>query len=386
VLPGASGFPIFRFDKFLQELRMLKKAAALFLVCASMAMWVSCGSTSSRYLYAAIPASNQIVVYREDPNSGILTQLAGSPISAGSAVESIVIHPSKKFLFAANAGEGDVSLFTIAATGALNEVTPRTPVGTSPTVLAMDSAGSFLYVGNSGSLNISVFAINAKSNPPTLTPVTVPPGSPGFPGSPFSIGMSPINMKVSPSGGFLYVTGTGTPGLIEAFSLNQGVPSVVSGTPFVTGNGPYGLTISSSGGFLYTGNKLDNSISEFTINADGSLTQFSNSPIGEQYAGPISLLIDKSGKYMYVANQGSSNLAAFSIGSDGALTLLTNSPFGTGAQPSVLAIDPGGKYLFVGNQTSPAVHSFSLDTGNGTLTSVSTYTLPGAPTSIAVTP
>src|ERR1700676_5259518 len=327
---------------------MLKKAAALFLVCASMALWVSCGSTSNRYLYVAIPGTNQIVIYREDPNSGILTQLAGSPITAGSAVESIVIHPSGTFLFTANAGEGDVSLYTIAPTGALNEVTPRTPVGTSPTLLAMDSAGSFLYVANSGSNNISVFSINAKSTSPTLTQVA---------GSPFSIGMSPLNIKVSPSGNALYVTGTGIPaGFIEAFSLNQGVPSVVSGTPFVTGNGPYGLTISSSGGFLYTGNKLENSISEFTINADGSLTQFSNSPIGEQYAGPISLLIDKSGKYMYVANQGSSNLAAFSIGSDGALTLLTNSPFATGAQPSVLAIDPGGKYLFVGNQTSPAVH------------------------------
>src|ERR1022692_637634 len=140
---------------------MLKKAAALFLVCASMAIWVSCGATSSRYLYAAIPASNEIVVYREDPNSGILTQLAGSPITAGPAVQSIVIHPSKKFLLAANAGEGDVSLFTISTTGGLNEVTPRTVVGTAPTLLAMDSAGTFLYVGNSGSLNISVFAINA---------------------------------------------------------------------------------------------------------------------------------------------------------------------------------------------------------------------------------
>jgi 6-phosphogluconolactonase (cycloisomerase 2 family) len=88
---------------------------------------------------------------------------------------------------------------------------------------------------------------------------------------------------------------------------------------------------------------------------------------------------------MYVANQGSTNLAAFSIGSDGALTLLTNSPFATGAQPSVIAMDPGGKYLFVGNQTTPRVQSFSLDTGSGTLTSVSTYSLPGSTFSIAVT-
>ena len=87
---------------------MVKKAAALFLVCASMFMWVSCNSTSSRFLYGAIPGTSQIVAYREDPNSGILTQLVGSPITAGPSVESIVIHPSNKFLYAANSGEDDV--------------------------------------------------------------------------------------------------------------------------------------------------------------------------------------------------------------------------------------------------------------------------------------
>ena len=151
---------------------MLKKAAALFLVCASMATWIGCGSTSSRYLYAAIPASSEIVAYREDPNSGVLTQLAGSPITAGPAVQALLLHPSKKFLYAANAGEADVSLFTISSTGGLTEVTPRTVAGTAPTLLAMDSAGTFLYVGNSGSNSISVFSIDAGSG--ALTPVGTP--------------------------------------------------------------------------------------------------------------------------------------------------------------------------------------------------------------------
>ena len=101
--------------------------------------------------YAAIPASNQIVVYREDPNSGLLPVLVGSADQAGPGVESIVIHPSKKFLYAANSGESDVSLFNIATDGGLTEVTPRTIVGNSPNLLAMDTAGSFLYVSNFGS-------------------------------------------------------------------------------------------------------------------------------------------------------------------------------------------------------------------------------------------
>ena len=87
-----------------------------------------------------------------------------------------------------------------------------------------------------------------------------------------------------------------------------------------------------------------------------------------------------------MANQNSTNLAAFTIGSDGSLTVLTSSPFATAAQPSLIATDAGGKYLFVGNQSSPVIQSYSLDTGSGTLTSVTTYVLPGTPTSFAVTP
>ncbi len=360
---------------------MLKKAAALFFVCASMATWVGCGSTSSRYVYASIPASNEIVAYREDPNSGVLTQLVGSPITAGSAVRAIVMHPSGKFLYAANSGDGppgDVSLFTISTTGAITEVTPRTNVGTTPTLLAMDSAGAFLYVGNSVSDDISVFSIAAGTG--ALTAVV---------GSPFPIGVSPLNMQVSPSGGFLYVTGESTTGIVEVFSINQGVLTPLSpNTTFPTGSNPFGLVIAPSGGALYTANYLDGSISEFKINADGSLTELTGSPIGETSTlAPVALLIDKSGAHLYVANQGSSsNLAAYSIGSDGTLALLANSPFSTGSGPISIASDPSGKYLFVGNQSTPVIQPFSLATSTGTLTSVATYSVPGTPTSIAITP
>jgi 6-phosphogluconolactonase (cycloisomerase 2 family) len=233
-----------------------------------------------------------------------------------------------------------------------------------------------LYVANSGSFSISVFSIDSGS------------GALAAVGTPFPIGVDPLNMRLSPSGGTLYVTGQGTTtGIIEAFTMNQGVPTVVTGTPFDTGNSPYGLTLSPGGNFLYTANKLDNSISQFTVNADGSLAEPGLS-LGETYSGPISLFVDKTGAYIYVANQASSNLAAYSLGSDGTLTLLTTSPFTTGANPSVIASDSGGKYLFVGNQPSSgaSIESFSLDVSSGTLTEVASYTVPGSPTSIAITP
>ncbi|HET6180815.1 MAG TPA: beta-propeller fold lactonase family protein [Candidatus Sulfotelmatobacter sp.] len=357
---------------------MLKKAAAVFLIGASLSIWVGCGSTSNHYVYAAIPAASQIVAYREDPNSGILTALVGSPFTAGPSVQSIVIHPSKKFLYAANSGgsSGTVSQFLIASDGTLTEQTPRTVVGTVPTLLAMDSAGAFLYVANSGSLDISVFSIDAGTG--TLSAVA---------GSPFSIGISALNMRLSPSGNVLYVTGSaggGLPGFIQAFSINAGVLSIVPGSPFQTGMTPQGLTIDSAGTFLYTANAApDNSISIFTINADGSLTELSGSPVGETFIGPIALLLDNSGKYLYVANEGSNNLSAYAVGSDGGLTVLSNSPFAAAPEPSYISSDPSGKFLFVGNQSGPVIQPFSLDS-TGTLTSVATYSVSGTPTSIVV--
>jgi 6-phosphogluconolactonase len=349
---------------------MPKKAAAAFLVGASLATWVGCRSNSNLYVYAAIPAANQIVVYREDPNAGVLTALAGSPLAAGPTVQSIVIHPSKKFLYTANSGESDVSLFTISSSGGLSEVTPRTIVGTAPTLLAMDSAGSYLYVGNSGSTNISVFSINATTG--ALTAV----------GAPVPTGISPLNMKLSPAGNVLYVTGAGVPqGYIEVFSVNAGVLTELQ--VIQPGANPYGLAINPAGTYLYTANSGDNSISEFTINSDGSLSPAA-AAVGEAYSSPVALVVDNSGKYLYVAN--STNIVGYSIGTGGGLSLLSDSPYITGAQPEFIASDSTGSYLFVGNQSSPVIQSFSLDGSTGTLTSVGRYAVAGTPTSIAATP
>ena len=361
---------------------MLKKAAALLVVCVSLATWTSCGKNVSRFLYAAIPGANQIEEFREDPNTGILTPLSGSPIPSGPAVESLVIHPSNKFLYAANSGEGDISLYTISANGALNEVTPRTPVGTgitTPLFLSMDAAGSFLYVGSSGLSNsaVSAFSIDASSG--ALSPVA---------GSPFQTGISPTGMVLAPNGSTLYILGGGSPqGYIEVWTVTSGVLSQLIQV-IQPGANPSGIAIAPNGDFLYVANTTDNSISEYSVGSDGSLTELQqSSPLGQssQYSGPVALLVDNSEKYLYVANSGTGNLSAYGIGSDGSLTILGTSPFATSSQPNVIATDPSGNHLFVGNQASSAIiQAFNLDTGTGALTSIATYGVGNTPKSIAV--
>lgn len=358
---------------------MLKKAAALLLICASVGTWGGCGKTANSYVYVAMPTPSQIAIYREDPNSGVLTPLVGSPFPAGPNVQSLALHPSKQWLYGANSGQSNISLFAIASNGLLTESSRTTVLGT-PLFLLIDSTGSYLYVGCDGPNSISVFAINSSSGSLTLI------------GGPFQIGIAPLNMALTPSGSFLYVTGSSSsnlPGVVQAFGVTASSTAAaltpLSGSPFQTGRTPQGIAITSNGSYLYTANFGDNTISEFSINSDGTLTELEGSPVGETYQGPIALLVDVSGNYLYVANKTSGNVAAYSIQTGGALLLLTNSPFGAGGNPGFLATDPNGNYLFVGTQGSgPQVQSFLEYPSSGTLTSVANYNSGNAPTSIVV--
>jgi 6-phosphogluconolactonase len=368
---------------------MLQKALVLVFVVASIAGCVGCAKTTSHYVYAAIPAANQVLAYREDPNSGVLTEIAGSPYPAGVGARSVVIHPSGKFLYVANPGqlENDISLFDIASNGSLTEVTPRTsvePGGSQPEYLAMDPAGSYLYVANTESFNISVFSIDSSTG--QLTQLA---------NSPFAIGLPPLNMQVTPSGNYLYVTASGaTTGYIVGFSVSAGVLTSLGPPSSSDGINPNGLAIDPTGSYLYVGNTSSPSIAIFAISAPsmppGSLTAVSGSPIADTYTAPVSLILDPQGTYLYVANQGSSNVAVYSISSSTGLpTVLTTSTttgaFFTEGNPSFLAADPSGQYLFVGNQgsgSSAAIQAFSVSSGN--LTSIYTYGVGNTPISIAV--
>jgi 6-phosphogluconolactonase (cycloisomerase 2 family) len=361
---------------------MLRKALVLLFVFASIAAFVSCGSTGSHFIYAAVPAANQLAVFREDPYSGVLTQLAESPYTVGFGPESVVIHPSGKFLYVANAGqnENDVSLFDINSDGTVTEVTPRTATGTLPFVMAMDPAGNYLYVANVASNNLSVYSINTASNSSTnplgkLTPID---------GSPFSINLVAKNMQVSPSGNFLYISAPSQPtGLVAVFSLTAGVPSLVSSTP-TPDNDPSGLAIDPKGSYLYTANANQSSISIYSIAASGTLTQVPQSPLADNEQHPVAVLVDPAGAFLYVANQGSGNISSYSITSgSGFPVTVTDSPFGSEAQPSFLAMDPNGKYLFVGNQAGSAgIEAFGVSSGS--LNTINTYSVGNTVASIAV--
>ena len=368
---------------------MLQKVVMLALVFAAIAAGVGCGNTSSHYVYATMPAANELAAFREDPNSGVLTELAGSPYTVGDGIHSIVIHPSGQFMYACNPGiaannENDISLFDIATDGEVTEIFPRTPLGSTvslPQLLVMDPAGAYLYVMNAGSNNISIFSIDSSTG--GLTQV---------PNSPVSIGLTPLNMQITPNGNLLYVTAVGTniTGEIVGYSLNAGQLTEI-GVTQSDGLNPAGLVIDPKGAYLYAGNNAasSSSISIFSIGSSGALTQVQGSPLNDSgYSSPIWMTFDPVGQYLYVANEASNNVTAYSISSTTGLpsaltTTITTNAFATESNPSFIALDPTGNYLFVGNQLAPAgIQVFTVSTG--TLTVIKDYPVGNTVSSIAV--
>jgi len=323
---------------------------------------------------------NEIAVYRINNKTVAFTSIVGSPFPTGISPASVVAHPSKTFLYVANQGENDISLFKVNGQSAqLTELMPRTPTGIYPSALAMDSAGTVLFASNQASNNISAYTINASSG--ALTEVA---------GSPFPTGTGPTKLRVSPSGKYLYVL-VGNLSSIYAYSINSGTLLPVAGSPFSTGATPSSFAIDPNEHFVYVTNASTSTVSVFAIDASGGLSAIPQSPFstttGASSTLPVDVATSPSGQFVYVLNSSSGNISEYSVGSTGILTLLTGSPVSSGGSgPLFLLLDSTGKFLFVGNQSSNNITVLSVGT-DGTLASAnSSATVASSPSSMFVLP
>src|SRR5215467_9628396 len=88
--------------------------ATLFLLVAfALSVLLGCGGTSNHLAYVTMPSLNAVSTLIINNSSGTLRPAFGSPFDAGRSPGSIVVHPSKKFLYVANQIDATISLFTI---------------------------------------------------------------------------------------------------------------------------------------------------------------------------------------------------------------------------------------------------------------------------------
>src|ERR1700753_188375 len=100
------------------------------------------------YVYTVSASGPNINAFAVDYQSGILTQVTGSPFQTGFTRETTLVpSPDRKYLYVLSgsadlAGDG----FAIGTDGKLYGQKTYNLPGTSPTSMAIDAAGKFLYV------------------------------------------------------------------------------------------------------------------------------------------------------------------------------------------------------------------------------------------------
>ncbi|MGB8907873.1 MAG: beta-propeller fold lactonase family protein, partial [Candidatus Cybelea sp.] len=146
-----------------------------------------------KFVYVAAHISDDIYAFAIDSASGALKPLVGSPFAEGYSPKDLVVAPTGRFAYAPNEGnsaEGaSVSAYTIDSTrGTLTPVAGspfKDGSGRSnPITGAVDSTSKLTYITNYGSNNVSVYAIAASG---ALRKAK---------GSPFTAGTGPVGIAV----------------------------------------------------------------------------------------------------------------------------------------------------------------------------------------------
>ena len=372
---------------------------------------------SGRLLYVGTytnsdAGSKGIYAWRFDAATGQVTSL-------GLAAETdspswVVVHPSKRFLYAANelppteAGGpiGAVTSFAIdGATGKLTGIGRVKTNGLAPAHMLVDPTGKWAIVGNYGNdagsegTSIAVFAIDDDGRladapqafvphvpkPKRLDPAAPPSGTGNPPTS------HPHCVLLSPDSRFLLVAEKGFDEIVvyrfdaADGALTPNTPPSVAATKF--GAAPRHLAFGKDGKFLYACYEDGHAAATYAYDAPtGTLTPKGTvatlPPEAPQAGSCAEIEVHPDGKYLYVSNRGHNSLALLAIDpSDGTLTL--KSVFPVPGTPRNFKIDPMGDYLFAEGQDTSVTVLFAIDRPTGRLTKTGVTLDSPAPVCIA---
>jgi len=222
----------------------------------------------------------------------------------------------------------------------------------------------FAVVGDiRASSSVTVYKLNAATGAPT--PVE---------GSPFAAGRDPSSATLASRGRFAYVINKGS-NSVSAYVVDSATSALrpVAGSPFTvdySASGPNGIVVDHAGKHVYA--VSDAGVSSFSIDATkGALARAPGSPFAKGSSdgfGTTSIAVDPSDKFAYVLNSFSNTVSAYSIDADGALEL-TGSPLAAGQNSNdpgsfnSASVDPNGKFLYVTGTCCVYVYAIDATTG-----------------------
>lgn len=389
----------------------LGRAALGAAVSAALAFATACSRDYTvAYLYSTSAGTNTVGAFAIDYQTGVLTQIAGSPFSGvGRNPVALVASPNQKFLYVLSHDDSTVTEYGVGTDGKLYGQHTYNLTGSFGTSLAMDPAGAYLYVtytyqstyttASPGPGGITIFPINSDNSLGTAIDVKV--GN-----NPVSIAVSTktatfpnrlvyvVDQEASPNVpvvlGFSQNSTTGALSTAPGTTCTTTAPTVCKG--YTAGVVPSSVVIDPTTRFVYVADEYSNQIISYGISATngGSLSALVTSPTTTG-SFPVNLLIDPRGKYLLVANYNASTVGSYTINtSDGSLG--GTAALGSGAtqtNPSCVTIDPAlGIYVYTSNRLDNSITGLQMSPNTGSLSTIPnspfpTSTLPSCVTAVA---
>jgi 6-phosphogluconolactonase (cycloisomerase 2 family) len=303
---------------------------------------------SGKAMFTANRGANSVSAYTIN-GDGTLTE-GSTTYPTGQTPVSLAMDPGGKFLFVANQADSTISVFsvsgtTLTAVGAFSTSDPTYPnqQQTAPSALTVSASGNYLYVANQLTNAVSGFQYDSTSG--ALTPLTtfsVPAGT-----NPTALVMLPT-LTAYPGSSFLYVANSGSNN-ISAFaactvasascSTPNGLLTEVSGSPFSAGINPVSLAVTPGGAFLYAADSQSNELSGYKIGASTGFLTPTTTATFSTGTTPIWVSVPPEGLYVYVANYGSGSITAYGINTtNGFLGEVSGSPYQVSNAPTALAL------------------------------------------------
>jgi 6-phosphogluconolactonase (cycloisomerase 2 family) len=287
-------------------------------------------ASESSFLYVSNANTGTIGTF--SVASGKVNSVAQSTVNASASPTAIAGTPNGKFLYLASS-DGAVYLDTIASNGNLQVGNNGNPVAnvTQPTWMSMDRAGKWLFIASFAAVGVQEFQIDAATG--ALHSVSQSPAL--DPGNPTEVYLTPDNEK-------LYVA-LGKGG-VDAFPFDAATGAV--GTrqhiaPLHTSSSDNVLTSDSASTDLYV-SEANTGIRAFSIGSEATLQEISGSPFGSPQSVPTSMVMEASSGDLMAANSAANSITQYSIAADGALTVVSRSSSSTDSSPTALVLDENG--------------------------------------------
>jgi 6-phosphogluconolactonase len=321
--------------------------------------------------------SEGIYVYRMNSDSGELKH--ATTVKGVSNPSFLAIDPRRRFLYAANeSGEfagkkgGGVTAFAIdRKTGDLRKLNERNSPGV-PCHVSVHPSGRFVMAANYGGGNVVIYPVQSDGRLGEPTDVAQHEGKGADP----KRQDKPHTHCIIPdaAGRFVFAPDLGIDKvMIYRVDLKNGkfVPNGFFTTK--AGAGPRHFVFHPAGKFAYVISELDSTVTAMAYdNAKGALAELQTvSALPPDFSGTsycADIHVHPSGKFLYGSNRGHDSIAAFAIDqSTGKLNLIAHEST-QGKWPRNFVISPAGEFLLVANQNTHNVVAFRIDQQTGKLT------------------